>query len=297
MFKILGSDGKEYGPVSADVVRQWIQERRANGQTRVQLEGTIDWTALADLPEFAPALVARESSPPPPLPPLLSTSPTAAAAPTATTKTSGLAIASLVLGVLGFCGITALLGIVFGIVAQVSISRSNGRLKGRGLAIAGMILSAFMLLVFLAMSAAILLPALAKAKQKAEFASCENNVRQVSLAIRLYADENEGKCPQAANWCDAVLGNLSGPETLRCPQRRGDKSGFAFNAKLAGRTLSSIPPDTVMLFESSGGWNFAGDAKDLVSRPPHGRNYIFGFADGSVRQVNGSELAELRWEP
>ena len=39
MFKILGSDGKEYGPVTDGQLRQWIAEGRAGGQTRVKPEG------------------------------------------------------------------------------------------------------------------------------------------------------------------------------------------------------------------------------------------------------------------
>lgn len=54
-------------------------------------------------------------------------------------KTSGLAVASLVLGILGFCsaGLTALVGFVLGLVSLRKIKKSGGRLGGRGLAIAG----------------------------------------------------------------------------------------------------------------------------------------------------------------
>jgi hypothetical protein len=209
-----------------------------------------------------------------------------------------MAITSLVLGILGFCGITAIIGLILGIAARVKISKSGGRLKGGGLAIAGIIVSGIMLFVSLLIGAALLLPALAKIKQNApQHNSCENNARQVALAVRLYADENEGKCPPAINWCDAIINNLPGPDTFKCPQRRGEKSGFAFNAKLAGKTLSSIPPDTVLVFESAGGWNASGGPEALLPRPPHGRNYVFGFADGSVREAGRDELPQLRWEP
>ncbi|MEV6829398.1 DUF4190 domain-containing protein [Amycolatopsis sp. NPDC051102] len=50
-------------------------------------------------------------------------------------KRDGFAVASLITGVLGFFGITALLGVVFGIVALVRIHRTGER--GRGLAIGG----------------------------------------------------------------------------------------------------------------------------------------------------------------
>jgi prepilin-type processing-associated H-X9-DG protein len=291
MYKVLGIDGKEYGPVSADMLRQWIAERRANGQTRVQAKGASEWKALADIAEFSAALgSAPRSVTPPPL------SSTAAPAPS-TAKTSGMAVASLVLGVLGFCGVTALAGLILGIVAQVKISRSGGRLKGKGLAIAGIVISGIMLFVSLAIMAGLLLPALAKVRHRADTYNCSNNAQKVALAVRLYAEENDGKCPPAVNWCDAIANNLPGPDTFKCPQRRGEQSGFGFNAKLAGRTLSSIPPDTVMIFESPGGWNFTGGPDDVIANPPHGRGYYFGFADGSVRQVSGNELPQLRWEP
>ena len=56
MYKILGGDGKEYGPVSAETLHQWVREGRANAQTQVQLEGSVGWTALGLLSEFSSAL-------------------------------------------------------------------------------------------------------------------------------------------------------------------------------------------------------------------------------------------------
>jgi hypothetical protein len=53
MFKILASDGKEYGPVAAEQLRQWIREGRAGGPTQVRREGDANWQALHSLPEFA----------------------------------------------------------------------------------------------------------------------------------------------------------------------------------------------------------------------------------------------------
>ena len=53
MYKILGGDGKEYGPISAATLRQWISEGRANAQTQVQAEGSTAWVALGQIPEFA----------------------------------------------------------------------------------------------------------------------------------------------------------------------------------------------------------------------------------------------------
>ena len=53
MYKIIGADGKEYGPVTPEQLRQWMADGRVNTQTRVQLEGATDWMLLGELPEFS----------------------------------------------------------------------------------------------------------------------------------------------------------------------------------------------------------------------------------------------------
>jgi hypothetical protein len=55
MFTIIGADGKAYGPVPADKVREWIAGGRANLQTKAQRAGEAEWKTLGDFPEFAPA--------------------------------------------------------------------------------------------------------------------------------------------------------------------------------------------------------------------------------------------------
>ncbi len=56
MYRIIGGDGREYGPVSLEQLKQWIAEGRANAQTRVCAEGSTEWKALAEFPELAVAL-------------------------------------------------------------------------------------------------------------------------------------------------------------------------------------------------------------------------------------------------
>ncbi len=63
MYRIIGADGREYGPVSAEQLRQWIAEGRVNQQSRVQAEGSSEWKTLADFPELQP------TAPPPLTPP------------------------------------------------------------------------------------------------------------------------------------------------------------------------------------------------------------------------------------
>lgn len=61
-------------------------------------------------------------------------------------KTNGLAIASLILSILGICcGIGAIAGIVLGFVARSQINNSGGTQKGEGLAMAGIIIGFVMI--------------------------------------------------------------------------------------------------------------------------------------------------------
>jgi hypothetical protein len=76
MYRILGADQKQYGPVAAEQIRQWIKERRVNEATLVQADGSTEWKPLSGLPEFAPEL----NAPPPALPSAPSISPGSAEA-------------------------------------------------------------------------------------------------------------------------------------------------------------------------------------------------------------------------
>jgi TM2 domain-containing membrane protein YozV len=64
MFKIIGVDGRPYGPISASQLRAWIAENRVNAQTLMQPDGATEWKPMSAFPEFADAFTAK---PPPPV--------------------------------------------------------------------------------------------------------------------------------------------------------------------------------------------------------------------------------------
>jgi hypothetical protein len=66
MYQIIGGDGKEYGPVSTELLRQWAREGRISAQTQVRAAGATDWQPLSGIPELAEIL----NAPPPIEPPL-----------------------------------------------------------------------------------------------------------------------------------------------------------------------------------------------------------------------------------
>lgn len=218
-------------------------------------------------------------------------------------KTSGVAIAALVLGILAFltCGITALPAIICGIVALVKISGSNGLLKGKGMAITGLVLSAILIVLMpiISILVAIMVPAFSSARDQAKTIVCKSNLKQLSLGVVMYADDNDGEFPTASEWCDLVFDYVdSNQQIFRCPAApEGIFYGYVFNRNLDGVKLHEVDPQTVMIFEADGGWNKTGGA-DLATFDRHGRpGCNVGFADGSVEFVPAERIGELKWKP
>lgn len=52
MYIILGTDGKEYGPVSEAKITEWFAAGRANLQTKARRSNETEWKTLGDFPEF-----------------------------------------------------------------------------------------------------------------------------------------------------------------------------------------------------------------------------------------------------
>lgn len=70
MYKIIGTDGQQYGPVSAEQIHRWQAENRVNAQTLVQSEDATDWKPLSSFPEFS--FASGSAVPPgPPSPPTI----------------------------------------------------------------------------------------------------------------------------------------------------------------------------------------------------------------------------------
>ncbi len=82
---------------------------------------------------------------------------------------------------------------------------------------------------------------------------CGTNLNKLGKALLLYANDNNGQLPEAY-WCDQLItdGYVS-PEDFIC-DKSGAKlceSSFALNKEVAGKNISDIPPDMVVLFEST----------------------------------------------
>jgi len=145
MYKILGADQKEYGPVSADQVRQWIAEGRLNAQSMVQPEGTEGWKPLSEFGEFSATLAGVAASAPAQTSATLAPLPSPAVRPA---RTNPMALTGLIMGILtlmlGCCcyGFPFnVLGIIFSSIGLSQINKNPEVERGKGLAIAGLALS------------------------------------------------------------------------------------------------------------------------------------------------------------
>ena len=109
-------------------------------------------------------------------------------------ETSGKAIASLILGFLFIVFPAAILAVVFGHLSYSEIKRSAGRLKGKGMAIAGLILGycGVALIPFLII-AAIAIPSLLRSRIAGNQAYAVGGLRTINTAAITYASTyNQG---------------------------------------------------------------------------------------------------------
>ena len=93
MYRIVGVDNQQYGPVTAEQVRRWLAENRVNAQTLAQLEGTQEWKPLGSFGEFANEFKAP--------PPLATTQPPISAAAAKASSKIPAGVCGILLGSLG----------------------------------------------------------------------------------------------------------------------------------------------------------------------------------------------------
>lgn len=268
MYKVRGQDGREYGPVPAEIIRQWMAEGRLNAQSLMQAEGTDDWKPLGEFAEF------QAGTPPGPLPVSGQAGPSPATVPGARPQQT-LAITSLVLGILSL----TCLGLLAGIPAIITGHIARGRARrqpelhgGPGLALAGTIMGYASIALTAVLLLGMLLPAVTKAKGRAQTINCVNNLKQIALAARIYSNDHKDTLPLDF---EAMSKELVSPRILVCP---------ADSTHKAAATWSQFSKDANVTYEF-----LLPGAKDtdavnkVVFRCPIHNNVAMG--DGSVQMA------------
>ncbi|CAN5803546.1 hypothetical protein BH11VER1_BH11VER1_02820 [soil metagenome] len=185
----IARNGQQLGIFSENQIRENLNDGVSQKTDLAWCEGMTDWRSLEELfPESEGV-----SSPPRVLPQTV-----APVTLMSSPKNSGLAIASLVCGILSFftCGLTGLPGIICGHLALSRIRQSAGTVGGKGIAIGGLVTSYFgFLLIGIFVLAGMAFPAFAKIQEKGKQTLSVSNARQIVVACQLYANEHENRFP------------------------------------------------------------------------------------------------------
>lgn len=216
-------------------------------------------------------------------------------------KTCGLAVAAFVMGLLSMTCVLwpllALPALICGIVALVKISKSNGQLKGTGMAVTGLVIPAVLTFI-LPLFFAIMMPALSKAKQTAITVVCSTNMRGLSTAIMVYMNDYDDEFPTPEQWCDLLIEKADmSPKSFQCPEDPEGSFSYAVNSNIYEAEPGVDDAQMVVLFEADLGKNAVGGINDVVFRHQQGvqRACNIAFADGHVEFVTEDRIPDLQW--
>jgi prepilin-type N-terminal cleavage/methylation domain-containing protein/prepilin-type processing-associated H-X9-DG protein len=164
--------------------------------------------------------------------------------------------------------------------------------------------------------AAMLLPALAKAKDRARQISCLNNTKQLSLSAKMYVDENDGYYPtrgsvDGTKWPTHLKSYYLSDKIITCPSDKGASRSYIFNGFndfFGGPAVNAPMKDDAILFSSetilfgekeehSGHFwldYWLGDDYKELDELKHGKGSNYAFADGSARYLKfGQSLSPI----
>jgi prepilin-type processing-associated H-X9-DG protein len=206
-------------------------------------------------------------------------------------KSNPLAMASLI------CGCILCVPFVPGIAAIVTgaIGMRKTRdpaVTGKGLAIAGLVLGILNVLgwgAYFGLIFAIMVPTMGMAKQSGNQMKCSANLKQIGLAIQLYANEHRGRYPDS-------LGDVMRTQDI-------DRTAFVCPATSHTIQPGSNEAVAIEIDAGEGSYAYVGKgmktpvgAKTVVAYEPlsnHGAGSNVLFGDGSVQFILAGQAEQM----
>ena len=125
---------------------------------------------------------------------------------------------------------------------------------------------------------------------------CASNMNELGEAIQAYSNRYDLKYPAKDKWCDLLAEHADVNEIYICRGafKCGDKGRchYAINPNCGPNS----PPNTVLLFETKGGWNQYGGPEILTTEHHEGKGCNILFNNGDVNFVETKQLSELKWD-
>jgi len=217
-------------------------------------------------------------------------------------RTSGLAVAGLICGIVGLCtcGVGGLVGLVLSLAAMGQIKRSPADLSGRGLALAGLVVSIIAIVVGVAVLAG-MGTFWFYAKRQYDPMQFRTNVQVLCGHVLTYSAVHDGRLPPPDAWPDALLadGLITDLDILADPADPAAGRAIAMNraAALAQTYDVARAAEIVLFFECAAGSPLSGGRDLLPPEPRHEGGYVIGFLDGRARQVPPHRVDNLVWNP
>ncbi len=150
---------------------------------------------------------------------------------------------------------------------------------------------------------ALLAPAIASTRERSQIAACMNNIKQITLAAFMYADDHDTIIPDVSQTANYVQDNEN---IYKCPRDTRDGVGIAKPSYTAWEntpasllpaslnTLPTLPSETVLYLESDqAGLKYRTQIlkNDVVYR--HDNRTVVVFADGHVFTCDSRQIGAI----
>ncbi|MHC4097955.1 MAG: hypothetical protein ACYSWZ_18985 [Planctomycetota bacterium] len=180
--------------------------------------------------------------------------------------------------------ITYSASLVLGICGILEIRK--GQLKGIRLAIGAMLINIIIAAGIVGVALLIVRPMLHRI-------TCEMNMPGLGVALKIYANDFNGKYPAPEKWCDLLIEYAEVTEkSFVCPAAKEGRGHYAINPNCEPNS----PPDVVLLFETQGGWNQSG-GPDLLAGERHiGKGCCILFNNKHIQFVEKKRFGQLKWK-